>query len=125
MIAYLVVVGLFSGIRPLETFGYFLPDAALPALAGLGSHLAVSAVYGSIFGLIKAGIGAAIGRRQPSWLPMGLAGIIYGFLLWLPASLIIIPSDISGLGEIPAGHLLAAHLVYGLATGRLLVNERP
>jgi hypothetical protein len=120
MMLFLLAAGLFNGLQPLTVFAYFLPDDSLPAAAGLGAHLAVSAVHGTIFGLITA----VIGQRRPGKLPLWLAGILYALLLWLAASQIIIPSGLSGLGAIPAGQLLIAHIAYGTTMGRILANNR-
>jgi hypothetical protein len=121
MIAYLVAAGLFTGIQPLAVFAAFLPDTALPPITGVGTHLAVSAVHGTVFGLLTA----VINHHIPNRLPLWLAGMLYGLILWLAASLVIIPTGVSGLGTIPSGHLLAAHLLYGWGMGRMLANNRP
>jgi membrane associated rhomboid family serine protease len=121
MLAYLLAMGLLAGGQPLEILAYFLPDETLPPVAGIGLHLATSAVYGAVLGLITA----AIGRRRPEWLPPWLVGLLFGLLLWLAASLIIVPGKVSGMEAVPSGRLLVSHLVYGLAAGRLLAPNRP
>jgi hypothetical protein len=121
MIVYLLLVGLMIDTKPLAIFAYFSPNDTLPAIAGLGTHLAVSAVHGTIFGLITA----VIGQRRPNKLPLWLAGILFGLLLWLTAHLIIVPSGLSDLGAIPAGHFLLAHILFGAVMGRMLANSRP
>ena len=120
MMAYLVFVSLLDGVGPMTVFAYYLPDNNLPAVAGLVTHLAVSAVYGTILGLITAVISRWIGDERIMWQ----VGIVYGFLLWLGALLIIIPSGLSGLGAVPAGHLLISHLLYGLLSARMIINGR-
>lgn len=120
MMLYLVVTGLLSGDQPLTVFGYFVPNSDLSPLAGLGTHLAVSAVHGTIFGLLTA----VLGKRLSTARAMLIAGFGYAFLLWLTAWLIIIPSDLSSLGNIPSGHLLIAHLLFGAALGKMLASNR-
>lgn len=121
MLLYLLLTGLISGSGPEEVFSYFLPQDDLPAITGLALHLATSAVYGAAFGLISA----AFGRRLSGRLPLLIAGLLFGCVLWLGAWLVVVPSGMSNLGAVPAGHLITAHALYGLGTGRLLSNSRP
>jgi hypothetical protein len=120
MLIYLVLAGLLNGDQPLTVLGYFLPDESLPPLAGLATHLAVSAVHGIIFALLTA----VAGKRLANGRIILAAGVLYSLLLWLTAVLIIIPSDLSGLGGIPGGHLLVGHLIYGAAMGLVLAKSR-
>lgn len=119
MLAYLAAVGLLNGSRLVEVASYFLPDNSLPAVAGLGVHLATSAVYGAIFALVWM----AVGRFRPRWLPLWAAGLLYGLLLGLGAWLVVIPGGLLGLGAVPTGHLLVSHGLYGWGMGRLLLNS--
>lgn len=52
MAIFLALVGLVDGRPPLETIAYFDPTAAGSWLTGAFSHLAVSAIYGLVFGLL-------------------------------------------------------------------------
>jgi hypothetical protein len=73
--------------------------------------MAVSAIYGAMFGLVAQ----TINRRIPPWL----SGLIYGLLLYSLARFILLPQMGSPLMEIPASHFAAAHVIYGLILGVL------
>ena len=120
MIVYLIVAGLLMGEEPLAVLGYFRPDEGLPAVAGLGTHLAVSAVHGMVFGLLTA----VFSRFRPSVVPWWAVGAIYGLLLWLMAALVIIPSGLSELGEIGTFHFLVGHLMFGVVMGWMVGRAR-
>ena len=67
MATYLVVIGLVAGEEPTVVLARFDPSgagAAAPLIGGV-MHLAVSAVYGLLFGLIYrlTGRGRLAGRR--------------------------------------------------------------
>ena len=78
-------------------------------LQGLLLHLGVSAVYGTVFGLLSP----LIPRRVPGWL----AGLGYGLLLFWLAEFVILPKTRFGMAELPALALLLAHGVYGVVLG--------
>ena len=64
-----------------------------------------------------------IGRgwwQDPSAGRGALAGLAYGLLLWLGANYVVLPATRSPMGEIPAIHLLIAHVLYGAALGLAL-----
>jgi hypothetical protein len=121
MLAYLLISGLLSGRQPSDVFAYFVIDDTMLAASGVGLHLATSAVYGALFGLLNS----LFDRFRPAWLPLWGVGIAYGLLLMLGAWLIVIPSDMSSLNTVPPIHLLISHLLFGFGLGRMLVKNRP
>lgn len=111
MALYLILASLLAGAGPTELFSRFGAGHVSPA-AGFLSHLAVSAVYGALGGIL---LNAVRGRLPaPSWL----LGLGYGLILYLFAQ-VLLRGAASPMLQIPALHLLAAHLVYGLAFGWL------
>jgi hypothetical protein len=117
---YLVLIGLLIGQGPAVVLGRFDPAGGASPLTGALAHLAVSGVYGVLFGL--AGYVAARWRRLPVWL----AGLGYGLvLLFLAEALIMrLPGTGSALRETPLVHLAAGHLLYGLTLGLLMDRQR-
>jgi hypothetical protein len=117
MLVYLLLAGLMLGQPVAAMLARFDPgQAASPVTGGL-IHLAVSGVYGLVFGLgwrLTAGWPGL--ERLPGWL----AGVIYGLLLLAFAWLVILPGAQSAVREIPLVHLAIAHVIYGLSTGILV-----
>lgn len=120
MLVYLAAVGLLRGDSPAAVLAYFLPDDNLPVIAGLGVHLATSAVYGAIFSVLLG----VVGRFRPRSLPYWGAGLVFGILLGLGAWLVVIPGGMLGLGAVPTRHLLVAHGLYGLGMGWVLGRDQ-
>ena len=121
MAAYLGIAGLAQGFSIGATFGRFDPTGAALPITGLLIHLAVSGVYGMVYGLgrrMTAGV-PGLGRL-PGWLAGGLDGAILLALAW---TLVLSGAD-SPLLEFPRPHLAAAHGVYGLALGLLAGAQR-
>ncbi|MDQ4074766.1 MAG: DUF1440 domain-containing protein [Chloroflexota bacterium] len=108
---YLLGVSLLMGESPLVMLARFAADTQGPTSGAL-MHLAVSAVYGTLFGLIWS----VIGRRWPD-KPTVVAGVVYGLLLWLMANTLLLPGSASSLQQIPSPHFAIAHLLYGLTLG--------
>jgi hypothetical protein len=116
MMAYLVLVGLFMGENPGIMLARFSASETITPWMGLLSHLAVSGIYGLIYGLLALSL-ARLGARAPaSWI----AGLVYGLLLFLAAWFVILPGTDLPLRDIPAVHLTAAHLLYGWLLGTLM-----
>lgn len=120
MIAFLVIAGLLVGEKLSATLIRFDPSQNDSALLGLIGHLAVSAIYGAIFGVIlKAGLG-----RWPSLHRMGwIAGLIYGAILLILAQAVLFQTAYIPLAKITLPHLIIAHLIYGSALGFLVTRQ--
>lgn len=131
MAALVLVIEWAAGTGPLTTLGYFDASAtadsgtAAAAVRGLVTHLAVSGVYGVVFGMIVALVKR--GRRaRPGGAWLIPAGALYGLIVLAVAEWVILPRTTSVLGELPLWVLTAAHLVYGvvLAEGMGRSDER-
>ncbi|MBI3359591.1 MAG: hypothetical protein HY023_00595 [Chloroflexi bacterium] len=120
MAAVLIVAGLLVGDGPGVVLGRFDPGAAASPVTGGLMHLAVSGVYGALFGL---------GRRLMSgWPPLSrlpgwLIGLAYGLLLWAVAQALLPPGTESPLRELPALHFALAHAAFGLTLGLALPRK--
>lgn len=122
MAAALVIAGMLTGVGPASTLAHFDPagaDAASP-LTGALIHLAVSAVYGLLFGVLCRWVGRGRWAGRATAMILGLA---YGLLLWLMAQGLIATSAGAALREMPALHFAVAHLVYGIVTGWLIARQ--
>ena len=115
MAIVIVLSGLFTGAGIPETLAMFTPLGPSSPLVGTFSHLAVSAIYGAIFGVLYT----SLRGRLASWI----GGALYGMLLFLIARMALLPGTGSALEAIPPTILTAAHLVYGLALGLLLGRQ--
>ena len=112
MAAYLVGVSLFGeGVAVLNRFD---PSGVSPAVGTL-MHLAVSGVYGAVFGIVSNWI-----RRFN--LPAWLSGLIFGLVLFALAETFILPTGHSALAGIPIVHFGIAHVIYGLVIG-IIINR--
>ena len=119
---YLALAGLAYGESPLGVLGRFDPAAGGQPLVGLLAHLAVSAIYGALFGLLSL----LFLRRSslPGWTPLALGGV-YGLLLFAVAWFALLPGVDSPLLGIPPLHFGLGHLLYGLALGWLVWRSMP
>ncbi|WP_304454735.1 hypothetical protein [Nocardiopsis sp. YSL2] len=86
------------------------------AVIGGVVHLAISAVFGVVFGLL-AGV---IGDRM--WSVMA-AGLVYGLALWVIGGLVLMPAFL-GMPLFPMGEMsmwsLFGHALFGLVAGATL-----
>jgi hypothetical protein len=93
------VSGLFNGL--------------LPPLQGLLMHLAVSSIYGMLFGLIRNWI-------RPNWLdrlPGWLVGLSFAMGLWIFAVTLLLPAAKSLMLDLPWVVFFTGHIAYGLVLG--------
>jgi hypothetical protein len=114
MVLFLVVVGWLTGTPPQTMLAYFDPAQTGSWLTGLLAHLAVSAIYGVVFGLLMG----MVGRLRPSLLRwQWLCGAGYGLVLWLLGAGVVLTAVASPLDQIPTWEFAVAHLLYGLVVG--------
>lgn len=108
MAMYLVAVSLIGG-EGLAVLSRFDPNGASPMIGTL-LHLAVSGVYGAVFG-----IGWKYARRLnvPAWL----IGLVFGGALFALAELVLSPTSPSPLAKISFVHFGIGHVIYGLTLG--------
>ncbi len=120
MIMFLLVVDLINGISPEVVLGRFDVTQTNNMVTSFFTHLAVSAIYGVIFGLLYL----LLLRLRPSLIRFGwLAGLLYGVILYgLVRSAPYIGVE-SELIQFKTVILLLAHAIYGLVLGILLVRN--
>jgi hypothetical protein len=119
MAGVLVASGLLAGAGPAATLARFDPSGmgAASPLTGALLHLAVSAVYGLLFGVIYRLVGRG---RLADRTAGALIGLAFGLALFVLAQGLAATPAGAALREIPTLHFAAAHLVYGAVTGWLV-----
>jgi hypothetical protein len=120
MAGFLAVAALFAGKSADSYLGSFASGDNVSPVQGLLTHLAISGVYGLVYGL---GWRYAKGKR-PSRVPGWMGGLAYGILLWILALAVILPGTDSLLRFLPPVVLAAAHLIYGIVLGTLAHGRR-
>ena len=110
MMVYLILAGLALGDTMVDVMGFFSPSGNGDPVSGVIAHLAVSSIYGAVFGLLLRVVGA---RLHPS-----VSGLLYGLLLFAVANYAIIPETGSSLSAFTPFNLAMAHVLYGLVLGR-------
>jgi hypothetical protein len=114
MAIYWVIAGFLLGKGLAEMLGLFDPALAGNGLTGTLAHLAVSAIYGAVFGLVMMGLG----KIRPSLFTMSwLMGLVYGLVLLGMARGVLLTAVDSPLLQVTAVHFAIAHVVYGLVLG--------
>lgn len=101
---------LLLGPEPQHSFSLLSPGSA-----GLTIHLALSAVYGCIFGAMLAPLPGTIARRAPA---LAIAGSAFGALLWLGNFYIVGPAVFPGFSApAPLAQFIAHTLCFGAVLG--------
>jgi hypothetical protein len=117
MLIYLLVSGLLSGETVALVLGRFSIQTPPDPLQGALLHLAVSSIYGMLFGVVMG----LLGGRFSAW---GLA-VLYTLAIYLLARLVLLPGAGSHLLDVAPLHLALAHLVYGLVLGLWFRGKQP
>ncbi|NUM47755.1 MAG: hypothetical protein HUU38_23870 [Anaerolineales bacterium] len=102
---YLLVTGIFAGEAMGTILGRFAPGGEATPLTGVLSHLAVSAIYGAMFGVMAN----VLRKRVPIWA----AGLVFGLGLFMIAQYALLPGTGSALLEVSPVHFGIAHGLYG------------
>ena len=123
MAVWTVAVEWLNGIAPQTALGYFDPGENASPLTGTILHLAVSGVYGLVFGILSALLLRIKGVQPKKWWGPAL-GALYGLLIFGMAASIILPQTASELGALPMWSLVVAHLLYGIVLGTLQLRGR-
>lgn len=113
MLAAMVIQALLLGGTAGKMLSRFSLGASGSPLGGALTHVAVSAVYGVIFGLLLHGLRSAWQGHIPGWL----AGLVFAMVLLLLAFGVVLPNTAPGLAELPPSFLVIGHLAYGLGLG--------
>jgi len=109
MLLYLLGSGLLSGETVSLVLGRFSIQTPANPVQGALLHLAVSATYGLLFGIIYT----PLGRRFSSWI----LALLYAFAIYLLAHFIVLPASGSRLLDLTPINFALAHLVYGVVLG--------
>lgn len=123
-----VLNGILGGLAGGVVFGLMMQSLGMMGMVamlagsesiavGWGVHLAISAVFGAVYGAVVApritGWGAGLGT-----------GVVYGALLWVIGPLLLMPSRM-GMPvftvNTTALQSLLGHLVFGLVLGAVVV----
>lgn len=120
MYLFMAAVSIISRDGLGNLLGRFSVGGLTTPLQGLLGHLAVSAIYGLLFGVLIWPVLRRISTRPISgWI----GGLVYAGCLFLLAQLTILPMTDSPLGEIPAWHFALGHAVYGLVLGGMFSRK--
>jgi len=114
---FLMAAGLAQGQSPATILGRFaISGSAANPLEGVLLHLAVSAIYGILYGLLFwLGLRRWLSGRPSAW--GALPGAAFGLLIWLAAEFILIPVSGSQAASFPAWQFALAHLLFGAILG--------
>jgi len=116
MAAYLAITAVVRSEMPGALFSRFHPAEVASPWTGFLLHLAVSGVYGLLYGCLY--YLACTLPRLVIFPRRALAlGIGYGAVLFSLAWYILLPASASPLLQIPYWDFGLAHLVYGLVVG--------
>ena len=113
-LAMALVIFLFSlaAGQGAAYLGYFSTEIPVPPLQGLLMHLAVSCIYGILFGLLLHW--TRIDRRK---LPGWFSGLVYALGLWVLAVTVMLPLSHSIMLTLPWYVFFGGHIAYGLVLG--------
>jgi hypothetical protein len=112
----LAAFALLSGESPVVVASHFSIGEQTSPWLGLFGHLAVSAIYGALFGaLIWPVLRRISDRKMVTWL----GGLAYAALLLILAQFAILPNTNSPLDILSYWQWVIVHGVYGLVLGGL------
>jgi hypothetical protein len=114
-VAMALVIVLFSLLagQGMSYLGDFSSGTPVPDLQGLLMHLAMSGIYGMLYGLIHRLVRIERFRHLPGWL----TGLGYALLLWAFAVSVLLPAAQSLILTLPWPVFFSGHLAYGLVLG--------
>jgi hypothetical protein len=112
MALVIVLFSLLAG-QGVSYLGNFSNGTPVPVLQGLLMHLAMSGIYGMVYGLIHRQIRMERFHGLPGWL----AGLGYALALWVFAVNVMLPAARSLILALPWYVFFSGHLAYGLMLG--------
>ena len=120
MVLSLAAFALLSGETPGTYLEHFSVGGLTSPMQGLLSHLAVSAIYGVLFGAL---IWSVLVRFSHIKIISIIGGLVYAAVLLLLAQTAILPSTGSPLAQLPFWQWALGHAVYGLVLGGLFARK--
>jgi hypothetical protein len=112
MALVIVLFSLLAG-HGAAYLGFFATSTPVSPLQGLLMHLAMSGIYGMLYGLIHRQVRIERFRLLPGWL----SGLGYALVLWLFAVSVMLPAARSLILTLPWYVFFSGHLAYGLLLG--------
>jgi len=119
MVLSLAAFALLSGESPGAYLEHFSAGGLTSPMRGLLSHLAVSAIYGVLFGTL---IWPALVHCSSSKIIGWLGKVVYAILLLFLAQTAILPSTGSPLVQLSIWQWALGHGIYGLVLGGLFAR---
>lgn len=120
MYIILAATALLTGDSPATVLARFNTDGLTSPLRGMISHLAVSAIYGTLFGVLVW----PLLSRFANWKAVGwIGGLAYAGLLFALSQVAVLPLTNSPLGQIPVWQWGLGHAVYGLVLGVMFARK--
>jgi len=120
MVLSLAAFALLSGESPGAYLERFSTGGLTSPLQGLLSHLAISAIYGVLFGAL---IWSVLVRFSSAKILSIIAGLLYAAFLLFMAQTAILPGTGSPLAQLPFWQWALGHAVYGLTLGILFARK--
>jgi len=120
MCLVMAVLALFSRNSVATLLERFSTGTMPSPLQGLLSHLAVSAIYGMLFGAL---IWPILQRFSSLKITGRLGGLGYGLLLLFLAQVAILPATASPLVQLPFWQWVLGHVSYGLILGTFFARQ--
>ncbi len=114
----LILVGWALGGNPAAILNSFVPWDNPTPVTGALLHIAVSSVYGMVFGAL-----VFIFSRLWSKFPIWISAIVYGAVLYLLARFVVLPGVASQLQTIPTWLFALSHLAYGGLLGWWMTRQ--
>jgi hypothetical protein len=116
MVITLLLLGLISGSNAADILNRFDPSNAGSPLVGVLLHLAISGIYGILYGILCWMFLRRWLASHSSWVNI-LVGVFYGLVLWVSAQAVVLPISGSALSGFPAWQFALAHLLFGGVLG--------
>lgn len=120
MYIFLAVLALLSGEPPTALLERFSTSGFTSPVLGLISHLAVSAIYGTLFGAL---IWPLLTRFATPNVSAWIGGLFYAGVLFLLSQITVLPITNSPLGQIPDWQWAVGHAIYGLVLGAMFARK--
>lgn len=99
-------------VRDLQGASNPIPFDALALILGLAGHMMNSIILAAVFGLVAS-------RLVSGYLPLAVAGMVFGVLVWAVMWFVVLPIVDPLMLNLNGAVFLVAHLIWGAALGLL------